>query len=60
MRDIVRQYNSKINLIDDSSSTDIVPREELLKYLSIGLTSSTLMNFFTKEIYDTKVLQKLD
>lgn len=60
MRDIVRQYNSKINLIDDSTSSDVIPREELLKYLSIGITSSTLTNFFTKEIYDTKMLQKLD
>lgn len=60
IRDIIRQYNSKINLIDDSSTPDIEPREELMQYLSIGLTSSTLKNFFTKEVYDSKVLQKLD
>jgi hypothetical protein len=54
-------------MIDDSSTTvgiietaNVVPREELLQYLSIGLTSTTLLNFFTKEVFDTKVLQKLD
>lgn len=25
VRDIIRQYNSKINLIDDGSSEDVVP-----------------------------------
>lgn len=60
VRDIIRQYNSKINLIDDGSSGDVVPCKELLNYLTIGLTSSTLINFFSKEVYDSKILQKLD
>lgn len=31
-----------------------------MHYLTIGLASPTLTNFFTKEVYDSKLLQKLD
>ncbi len=60
LRDILRQYNQKINLIDDPEQEGINPCTELFKYLNCGITSTALINFLTKEVYDTKVLQKLD
>lgn len=60
LRDILRQYNSKINLIDDPDQEGVSPGVELFKYLNCGITSPALINFLTKEVYDTKLLQKLD
>ena len=60
LRDILRQYNSKMNLIDDPDQENINPCTELFKYLNCGITSPAMINFLTKEVYDTKVLQKLD
>jgi hypothetical protein len=62
-RDILRQYNSKINLIDDPSNFWLIidvenlnPCEELFKFLNCGITSTAVVTFFTKEVYDTKIL----
>jgi len=32
------------------------PCEELFKFLNCGTTSTSIVNFFTKEVYDTKIL----
>lgn len=47
-------------LIDDPEKGDVTPCEELFRYLNYGITSTAIVNFLTKEVYDTKVLQKLD
>lgn len=36
------------------------PCEELFKFLNCGITSTAVVTFFTKEVYDTKILEKLD
>jgi len=35
---------------------NINPCEELFKFLNCGTTSTSIVNFFTKEVYDTKIL----
>jgi hypothetical protein len=32
----------------------------LFRFLNCGTTSTAIVNFFTKEVYDTKILEKLD
>jgi hypothetical protein len=43
LRDIIRQYNSKMNLIDfadpSEAETTVNPCEELFKHLNFGVTS---------------------
>ena len=34
--------------------------EDLFRYLKSGICSPALQQFLTKELYDTKILQKLD
>ena len=60
VREIRSQYNRIKNLIDDSSSPNINPCLELFRYLNTGITSSALIHFLTKEVHDSKKLQKLD
>lgn len=42
------------------AAVPVSPSEDLLKFLNSGVASQPLTQFLTKELYDTKFLQKMD
>jgi hypothetical protein len=64
LKEIQKNFYSKIAILEDciksNNNTSSNPIAELANYLKTGALSSSLSQYFSKELYDCKILQKMD